>query len=337
MNKQISNNVLMTAAGFTRNFGGFLAEDMRDYIRYHTEVKNRPVLRSLLDTDFDYESVYHEVCTGDYKDDDREAINIAIFEAYSRLDDIAQNYNASNAPESAILYGAKNIINRLTCDKRQINFFFTLNQDLFVERLMPFTEKPITSPGISRRIVSPGLMNSKRPLEIDAFIEAPARDELDTTKDITTLSSLECHYIKLHGSFGWKSSDPDRSNMLVIGRNKEDQMANEPLLIWYFDLFKQVLFQGGIKLLIIGYGFRDKHINKIIAEAIERHNLKLYIISPSKSEEFKEKLIRADSTHGEQIFSSLANYFKASLGDIFPPNGSDSHKWKELNSTYFAD
>lgn len=337
MEKQITKTVLLTGAGFTKNFGGFLAEDMRDKIRYHTEVKNKPALKGLLDIDFDYESVYHEVCNGSYIDDDRNAINIAIFEAYSKLDGIAQNYNARNALESSILYGAKRIINQLTCDKSRINLFFTLNQDLFVERLMSFTEKPITSPGIGRRIVSSGLMNSKQPLKIDDYIRVPARDELDTTKDATTLSNLECHYIKLHGSFGWKSSDPDRPNMLVIGRNKEDQIANEPLLIWYLDLFKQVLFQGGIKLLIIGYGFRDKHINEIIAAAIEKHNLKLYIISPSKSEEFKNELIRADSTYGEHIFSNLEDYFKASLGDIFPPNESDSHTWKELNSTYFAN
>ena len=37
MKKQISNTVLMTGAGYTNNFGGILAKDMRDKIRYHPE------------------------------------------------------------------------------------------------------------------------------------------------------------------------------------------------------------------------------------------------------------------------------------------------------------
>lgn len=333
MGKQISNTVLMTGAGYTNNFGGFLAEDMRDKIRYHTEVKNKPALKKLLDINFDYESVYQEVYDGDYSDGEKKAINKAILEAYSKLDYIAQKYTPAIDPsKSEILYGAKKIINRLTCDKSQINFFFTLNQDLFVERLMSLTNKPITSPCV-KRIIHPGQSNF--PLQPNDFIEIPTRDKLDTTKHATDLSHIECHYIKLHGSFGWKSSDPDRSDKLVIGRNKKEQIAVEPLLTWYFNLFEQVLFHGKIKLLIIGYGFRDNHINEVIAKAIESCDLKLYIMSPSKSEEFKNELIEANHVYGEYIFSNLSYYSKARFGDLFPPDGSDTLEWKELYDLFF--
>jgi hypothetical protein len=335
MGKQISNTVLMTGAGYTKNFGGLLAEDMRDKIRYHTEVKNKLALKNLLDNNFDYESVYHEVYNGDYSVEEKKAISAAILKAYSELDYIAQKYIPATDPsKSAILYGAKKIINRLTCDKRQINFFFTLNQDLFVERLMSLTNKPITSPSV-KRIIHPGKSNFQ--LKDTEFIKVPTRDKLDTSKDATTLSRLECHYIKLHGSFGWKSSDPDRPEMMVIGRNKEEQIANEPLLTWYLDLFEQVLFQRGIKLLIIGYGFRDNHINEVIAKAIKSCDLKLYIMSPSKSEEFKNELIEADHVYGEYIFSNLSYYSKARFGDLFPPDGSDTLTWRELQETFFND
>ena len=260
MEKQISKPVLMTAAGYTKNFGGLLADQMWAEIFNHKEVQNKPALRNLLFDTFDYESVYHEVCNGDNTDseketytiDVKEAIRTAIFEAYSKLDVIAQNYNARDDSKHNVLIGAKKIINRLTCDKRQINFFFTLNQDLFVERLMPSvsTDKPIVHPDV-KRIIYPG--QSKLPLQSNGFIEVPATDKLDPTKRAVDLPSNECHYIKLHGSFGWKSSDPNRSDKLVIGRNKETQIDDEPLLKWYFDLFKQVLLRGGIKLLIIGY------------------------------------------------------------------------------------
>ncbi len=336
MKKQISNTVLMTGAGYTNNFGGILAKDMRDKIRYHPEVKNKPALKELLDNNFDYESVYYEVYNGGYLDNEKEAIHTAIREAYKKLDEIAQKYiPVTDRSKSEILYGARKIIDCLTRNMRQINFFFTLNQDLFVERLISGTKKSIISPGIDKRIVSPGLMNSQLPLKDTDFIKVPTRDKLDTSKDATTLSPLECHYIKLHGSFGWKSSDPDRPDMMVIGRNKEEQIADELLLTRYLNLFEQVLLEGGIKLLIIGYGFRDNHINKVIAKAIESFDLELYIMSPFKSEEFKNELIEADHVYGEYIFSNLSYYSKARFGDLFPPDGSDTLEWKELYDLFF--
>jgi hypothetical protein len=337
MEKQISKTVLMTAAGYTRNFGGFLAEDMWKEIRYHSEVKNKPALKDLLDDNFDYESVYYEVYDGDYKDNEKEAIHTAIREAYSNLDEIAQKYNARDHSKSAILYGATKIIDCLTRDMSQINFFFTLNQDLFVERLISCNNKNITRPPFAGRIFIPNSSESRLPLSNNDFANVPTEDKLDTIKHATDLSHLECHYIKLHGSFDWKSSDPDRRDMMVIGRNKEEQIADELLLTKYLDLFEQVLLEGGIKLLIIGYGFRDNHINKVIAKAIESCGLELYIISPSKSEEFKNELIEADHVYGEQIFSSLSEYFQSSFGDLFPADGSDTHTWRKLEKTFFND
>ena len=59
---------------------------------------------------------------------------------------------------------------------------------------------------------------------------------------------------------------------MVIGRGKVGQIHNAPLLKYYFELFRNVLFQPERRLFVIGYGFGDKHINKIIAEAVKiRH------------------------------------------------------------------
>ena len=322
----------MTAAGYTRNFGGFLAEDMWEKI--FNEVKDSPALKSILSNDFDYESVYHKVHDGDYSGDEKKAINTAILKAYKKLDDIAQNYiPATNASKAEVLYGAKKIIDRLASEER-INFFFTLNQDLFVERLISGTNMPITTPNMPRFFI-PNSIDSQLPINDADFKTVPTQDELVTTKHATTLPPNEFHYIKLHGSFGWKSSDG--SNKLVIGRNKERQIADEPLLLWYSDLFKQVLFQGERKLLIIGYGFRDDHINEPIAEAIERRGLKLYIISPTAPSVFKDELIKADHVYGNQIFEGLTGYIRASFKDLFPPDGNDTDAWRELEEIFFID
>jgi hypothetical protein len=47
-------------------------------------------------------------------------------------------------------------------------------------------------------------------------------------------------------------------------------MADFPLLSCYSDIFKAVLYAGDVRLMIVGYGFGDKHINAVIAEAVEK-------------------------------------------------------------------
>ena len=302
----------MTGAGYTRNFGGFLAEDMWEKI--FNEVKDSATLKTILSNDFDYESAYHKVHDGNYSDKEKKAINTAILKAYKKLDGISQNYiPATNASKAEVLYGAKRIVDRLA-SMGEINFFFTLNQDLFIERLISGTIKPITTPHMPRFFI-PASMNSKLPIKDADFKTVPAQDKLDTLEHATTLSPNEFHYIKLHGSFGWKSSNG--SNKLVIGRNKESQIADEPLLLWYSELFKQVLFQGERKLLIIGYGFRDDHINKVIAEAIKQHDLNLYVLSPTAPRVFKDELLKADHVYGDQIFKDLSGYVRTSFSDLF--------------------
>jgi hypothetical protein len=333
MRKQISKTILLTGAGFTKNFGGFLANEMWAKIFNCREVQKKPVLKNILLNDFDYESAYHKVYDGDYSGDEKKAINTAILKAYKKLDDIAQNYiPANNASKAEVLSGAKKIIDRLASEDG-INFFFTLNQDLFVERMISGTNMPITTPYMPRFFI-PNSIDSQLPINDADFKTVPTQDELDITKHATPLSPNEFHYIKLHGSFGWKASD--RSNKLVIGRNKENQIANEPLLSWYFfDLFRQVLFQRERKLFIIGYGFRDDHINKVIAEAIRQHGSKLYILSPTEPREFKNKLSEADQVYGDQIFSGLSGYFQVNFEDLFPPDGNDTDSWRELQDTLF--
>ncbi|MEP6934971.1 MAG: SIR2 family protein, partial [Nitrospirota bacterium] len=85
-------------------------------------------------------------------------------------------------------------------------------------------------------------------------------------------------YIKLYGSYGWRSADG--TNAMVVGGGKEERIAKEPLLKWYLELFREVLTGPECNLLVIGYGFRDKLINEVIAHAIRDRKLRLYIISP---------------------------------------------------------
>ena len=67
--------------------------------------------------------------------------------------------------------------------------------------------------------------------------------------------------------------------MLVIGGNKIADVAEQPLLSWYHQLFRASLRSAEARLMIIGYSFGDAHINKLIFEGIEA-GLKLFIVDP---------------------------------------------------------
>ena len=139
-------------------------------------------------------------------------------------------------------------------------------------------------------------------------------------------------YVKLHGSYGWLSQDG--TDAMVIGHGKKGRIEKEPLLSWYLSLFKEVLHAGDRKLVVIGYGFGDDHINEIITGAIKEKGLQLYIICPMEPEQFRNQLLRLHGVnielnpYGEDIWSGLYGYYPSKVTDFYdiysntlPPRG----------------
>ena len=50
---------------------------------------------------------------------------------------------------------------------------------------------------------------------------------------------------------------------------------------WLHDRFAEYLGRGDTRLVVIGYGFGDHHINEIIARAGETSRLKVFINDPT--------------------------------------------------------
>jgi len=149
------------------------------------------------------------------------------------------------------------------------------------------------------------------------YCQLPDEDELNHIKP-NILSNGNFFIIKLHGSYNWKSFDGTQK--MVIGRGKTEQIQEEPLLRCYFKLFKKVLFQHQRRLLIVGYGFGDEHINHIIADAVRDYELKIFIISPDSPNDFKSKLIK--KTNGEYLWQGISGYFQHRLIEIFPEDSN---------------
>jgi len=115
---------------------------------------------------------------------------------------------------------------------------------------------------------------------------------------------------------------------MVIGRGKASQIQKEPLLSWYFEIFKEVLLQPYRHLLVIGYGFGDEHINKVIGKAVKQHGLKIYIISPQPVDGFRATLF--EKKFGKEIWKGLSGYFNYTLLEMFPADQSVTQAYRNL-------
>lgn len=328
MNFQSSENILLTGAGFTKNFGGLLASEMWAEIFNHEKIQAQTRIKELMSDDFDYESIYYNIIEGSYTNDEKEAIDDAVKFAYEYIDSILRQFiiNHPYPLELSIVndlvskfsetgsysyIGTNNVTHYVFPETSIKSFIFTLNQDLFFERLYPsHADAKLSIPGIKNNS-NWFTTHFNKPLNREDYCQLPEEEELNRNADL--LSDGNFFLIKLHGSYNWRSFDG--SDIMVIGRGKYEQIQKEPLLKYYFEIFENVLSQNERRLLIIGYGFSDKHINRIISKAVKDKGLKIYIISPDSPEEFKKKLCEKSGL-GINIWQEISGYFQYSLKEI---------------------
>ena len=328
--------ILLTGAGFTKNFDGFLADDMRALIV--NKVGNRRALVALLNSiDLDYESVYVKVIYGDYSEEDKSVLANAVFYAYQSLDDVIRGITWNrDSPHGVNLYGVKKFLDRFGSTIHGIRgYFFTLNQDLFIERWY----------GQETLLKIPGKLNlpnihvaPSRELESGDYLPVPAANKIESVRaedNKKTSSSGRYHYLKLHGSFNWLDDKDAGKRIMVIGGKKWEQIQNTPILLYYHEKFREVLTQPGRRLCIIGYSFRDEHINKVISEALTKRDLKLFVISPQSRSEWACQLTKNDPENGPIIQKNAANYWPWELRTIYPFNQAQTVYAEEINSALF--
>jgi hypothetical protein len=336
-----AENVLLLGAGFTKNFGGLLADEMWAEIYNHEVIQAQSRIKKLMQNDFDYESVYYSVLEGlkdeenlfppkKFKPQEIKATKEATKFSYDHIDEILLNKMLDYS-----FRDWSNCINRLLLNfgnTEKISFIFTLNQDLFIERF--YNNPPNRDPPNryhNARLYIPGIDKSpiwfmgeedtpfkETPtyeevklfytLKDEEYYTLPNKDEFDSKK-CSLLKEGSYFLIKLHGSYNWK--DSDGSSAMVIGRGKTKQINNEPLLQYYFELFDEVLSQDNRRLLVIGYGFGDEHINSVISNAVKEHGLSIYILSPESPKQFKERLYKGcNSTEKIIIWNGISGYFQ---------------------------
>jgi hypothetical protein len=152
---------------------------------------------------------------------------------------------------------------------------FTLNQDLLLE--------------LHYRNEDAALWYGKRwqGWEMPGLRPLPVTDHFDRTtakwrpeEPFQTNARMQPYY-KLHGSSGWLLTSGGKP-LLVIGRDKTGTIAQHPILRWTYEQFERYLQRDDTRLMVIGYGFGDDHINQSLLDAHQAGKLKMiYLVQPS--------------------------------------------------------
>jgi hypothetical protein len=300
------DKILLTGAGFSATWGLPLAQGMWALIFNHPQIHAFQNVKGKLLNSFDFEEVYHACMkSGSFAPDEQAAIQDAVEDAYEILDQLVrENFNPSgqgNTRETLVRF-----VRAMRRDTERL-FWFTLNQDLLMERHL-LDRWDGTLPGISQPF-----LGSDRSLNDNDFRTLPDQVTIDSSGK-GWIEQPALYYIKLHGSHNWRSADGSRK--MVIGRAKSDAIASEPLLAWNLALFEQQMRTPNCSLLVIGYGFGDEHINAILEQSLRHCGLKLYVVTPQSIAQFKEQVLK--SVHGRTIYAGLSGYFPVTLDRLFP-------------------
>ncbi len=283
--------VLLTGAGFTRNFGGYLASEMLTEIRNEaSESLKKWIDKKPLNFEALYDAALESGEPGLVKD-----MDAAVRSSFKSMDDRIRDQIKRGPSDNGIrnpptVFGQ--FMSQFAGEQHQSrSFWFTLNQDLFVERAWNSGSRQIN-------IRIPGLTNGNwfRPQarEYDIF-----GDELRERLPENQVTEFKFDgrknpfdgvfnfiYIKLHGSVNWQSHDG--GDCLVIGTRKSEQVKNEPILDQYFDTFEKVLCRPDCRLLVMGYGFGDAHINEVICKAIVDSGMTVFVSNKMGYEQLRE-------------------------------------------------
>ena len=324
----VRETILLIGAGFTQPFGGYLAGQMVSQIFNHPELDQHPEIRTRIRKNLDYEAVYSSVMRSKkYSLQAKDSLSNAVYAAYEQMLEAIFQVNAADRLQNAV--GACKAIIPLFAgsETKQRGFVFSLNQDLFAERFYSNADgqKMMEVPGV--RPASGRWFNNTLswPLRSDDLIDLPVQSKVEALReDFCSKVHFRLAYVKLHGSFGWTGKNGSR--VMVIGLTKSKLIREEPLLRWDFDLFKQVLTVPRRRLVVVGYSFRDKHINQVIADGIRKQKLKLYVVCPMTQQQFKDYLYPVQGFNvkrqpfGAEIFEGLEGYHGGSLTELYNPS-----------------
>ena len=256
---------LLTGAGFSRNWGGWLANEVFEYLLGAPEIDDylRSVLWASKLRGEGFEgalSIVQDAYASSKSDESKQRL-VRFTRAVIGMFEMMQSaFNKIDYRESGL---------RLQQFLSRFDAIFTLNQDTLLETIYAGQVR------WSDRWYGSYLPYMK-------FIEEPAqpyqfmlREPLMQNSEFVTNENDQPIY-KLHGSYNWLA-EPHGEHLLVMGGNKTASISTFSVLARYQNEFRSMLSQPDTYLMIIGYSFGDPHINATIQAAATK-GLRVFIV-----------------------------------------------------------
>jgi hypothetical protein len=265
------NRILLLGAGFSFNWGGRLAAEVRSDLQ--TALHGDQYLSRLVQQR-DFESVLG-MLQGEYDRQPNAENEQRLRKMQSAVSEVFGEMNRIFMARPGMEFGndiAFSIRRYLT----KFDAIFSLNQDLLIE----FKHRP-ADPGIWHGSAFPlgyqipGMKEIRPP---DAPMEM---DRIRSKWVPRTQLQIEPNlqpFFKLHGSSQWETGEA--MPMLVIGSAKAAAINRLDVLRWYWQQFLRYLSLPDTRLVVIGYGFADDHINRAILDAAARGTLSMFVVDP---------------------------------------------------------
>jgi hypothetical protein len=317
------NAVILLGAGFSHNWGGRLAKEVFQQLIGNPEIRKSERLIRLLwqhNAAGGFEDALAEVQRDYQLDPDRHAAELKVLQNAVLEMFAAMNEGYSAKIDWEFQQDRAFMVRTFLVQFRAI---FSLNQDLLLEHKYLNDNVMLGSDGKWGGWQIPGMKLSVGSLEP---LQERATGVWTPTGSVQTDARFQPIY-KLHGSVNWR--DGSNHALMIIGGDKAQQIQTHPVLSAYAQAFEGQLTSGETRLMIIGYGFRDHHINQVIARAVYKHDLQFFVICPEGA-----KVAETFRSHAHPGAAMTA--FGYDLEDVFA-RGCSGFSTRRLSDIFGTD
>lgn len=250
-------NCILTGAGFSANVGTPVASALNEQIFTLLHARGHADAAHLV-REHGYEKAFDKL---EPSDDAFDRIKRATMDAFMAIDVLHRSIMPTQVERQKHYASLWHMINILALAGND-GYIFTINYDMVVERFWSVGNNSKVA------IVRPYLE------ENDWFMQESlglGLESANLTVNLDVPVPSGCKYLKLHGSIDrWRSGVYP-----VIGATKQEDLNRDPLLRQYWTEFESALNRGDVRLLVIGYGFGDEHINDKLVNATN-HGIRIF-------------------------------------------------------------
>lgn len=264
---------LLIGAGFSRNWGGWLASEVFEYLLGDPTVIASARLRDLLwkhqaagGFEAALDEVQRDTASGS------QATTRELMSAVLRMFDTMNLAYKSKRLEFRQPFGNDHPVRNFLL---RFDAIFSLNQDLLLEHCYRGSKEGLvdrSDPRTERDWQFPGMRLIPVPEDRVVY---PSATGTWVPSESLTVAPDEQPIFKLHGSSNWRSAEDD--DLMIVGGGKAQAIDRYPVLKWYSQVFANYLMRSDVRLMVIGYGFHDDHINSILRQAIDK-GLQTFVI-----------------------------------------------------------